>query len=114
MTAPLVDKKLDPGKPLLAQAVLLKFPRAIHAVARASEVGYIKYDVPPDDKNYQGSSYRRYLNPILRHMIEHDREPINIEKGGNLPPEGMEVLHLAQMAWNSLAALENYLLEQEV
>lgn len=107
------DKKLDQGKLLLARAVLLKFPRAIEGIARASEVGYIKYDVPPDDKNYAGSSYRRYLDPILRHMVKHDEDPVNIETGGHLPPEGMKILHLEQMAWNSLAALENYLREQE-
>ena len=107
------DKKLDTGKPLLARAVLLKFPRALEGVARASEVGYIKYGVPPDDTNYRGSSYRRYLDPVLRHMVKHDEDPVNIETGGYLPPEGMKILHLEQMAWNSLAVLENYLREKE-
>lgn len=107
------DKKADKGKPIVINGVLLKFPRAMIEVAKASEIGLIKYDVPLDDRNYQGSSYLRYLDPIGRHLIGHTFDPVNIEKGGKLPPEGVKVLHLAQAAWCALAALENYLIEQE-
>lgn len=107
------DRKADAGKPIVANGVLLKFPRAMQAVAKASEIGLVKYDVPINDKNYQGSSYRRYLDPICRHLIGHELEVWNIETGGKLPKEGIRILHLAQAAWCSLAALENFLIEQE-
>ena len=107
------DRKADAGKPNVMRGVFLKFPRAMEAIAQTSLLGSTKYEVEIDDKNYQGSSYRRYLDPVGRHLIAHETDPVSHEEGRGLPPEGMHTYHLASAAWSMLAALENYLIERE-
>lgn len=87
--------KLDAGKSPVWQGLLDYFPMACKAVADVSEGGAIKYawkgwqDVP--------DGISRYRNAQARHILDESIE-------GLYDPDGFR--HLAQNAWNALAALE--------
>ena len=94
----------------------LRFPRAMREVARVSHLGCIKYDAPEGSMDYLEiyDGIGVFTDALGRHLLdEATGGPVNVEKGGHLPPEGMAVLHAAQIAWNSLARLERYLVDLE-
>lgn len=107
--------KADTGKVDLTY-VMEYFPRAIEAIARVAEFGDVKY-TKITGRSARGSwlhvldGLKRYTAAFFRHAFcvfrgeEYDHEP---EEYG-LPP----VLHRAQRAWNDLATLELWLIEQE-
>jgi len=108
--------KFDAGKPGLVLGTLWRFPRAITEVAKVSQIGVTKYALAEDDTNYMNvpNGYFRYTNALGRHLVaERLHGEMNVEKGGFLPEEGVEVLHAAQVAWNALARLEILLAERE-
>ena len=110
-----VGAKADTGKVDLTY-VLEYFPRAIEAISRVAEFGDVKY-TKITGKSARGSwrfvpdGLKRYTAALFRHAMcvfrgeEYDREP---EEYGLKP-----VLHRAQRAWNDLATLELWLIEQE-
>ena len=95
--------KGDLGKSPVYRGMLGYFPRAIEAVARVSATGARKYSwrgwaTVPD-------GIGRYTDALARHLTAMEIEgPYDRDTGE---------LHRAQIAWNSLAALELYLIEQE-
>lgn len=102
-------KKYDNDKANVMTGFFLRFPRAAAEVARVSTAGCTKYAAPLGDMDYLKveDGVRRYTEAIGRHLLAEGLEgPINIEKGGALPPEGAALYHAAQVAWNALARLE--------
>lgn len=94
--------KLDQGKAPVWQGVLDYFPLALSAVATVSKAGADKYawkgwESVPDGIN-------RYRNAMGRHILDESVQ-------GPYDPEGFR--HLAQQAWNALAALELTLREEK-
>jgi hypothetical protein len=98
--------KLDSGKVDTLRGAIQYFPRALSAVAHVSELGAKKYSwmgwrTVPD-------GIRRYGAALARHLIyEHDARDTG---AGGLGPD---VLHAAQVAWNSLARLELIIQEED-
>lgn len=108
--------KFDQDKIPIIRGVFMRFPRALAAIAKVSLTGCQKYGVPVDDTSFVNvpDGFGRYTDALGRHLhAEITKGPINTEKGGLLPPEGVEILHAAQVAWNALARLEIWLAEQE-
>jgi hypothetical protein len=102
-------KKFDDGKLPVMRGVFLRFPRAMMEIARVSQAGTTKYEVPISDMNYADveDGHGRYTDALGRHLLgEAIDGPVNTEKGGALPPDGVKLLHAAQAAWDSLARLE--------
>lgn len=94
--------KLDDGKSPVYRGLLSYFPRACLAVANVSAAGATKYSwngfaSVPDGVN-------RYSDATARHIVNESID-------GPYDPDGF--LHKAQVAWNSLAALELWLREHE-
>jgi hypothetical protein len=109
------SKKYDGDKANVMSGVFLRFPRAIAEVARVSDMGCRKYSAPLGDMGYLNveDGYRRYTEALGRHLIAEALEgPVNTERGGALPKEGVAVLHAAQVAWCALARLERSLRDQ--
>jgi hypothetical protein len=97
-----LGSKLDAGKSPVYQGLLDYFPRSCLAVADVSAAGAAKYawkgwETVPDGVN-------RYRNALGRHLVNESIE-------GTYDPDGFR--HLAQIAWNALAALELTLREEE-
>ena len=93
--------KLDAGKSPVWQGVLDYFPRALEAVANVSVIGAQKYSWKGWESVPDGET--RYRNAQGRHILKESMEgPYD----SDFP--GQNVLHLAQNAWNALAALELY------
>lgn len=93
--------KFDAGK-LLAGILIQDFPRAQKAVAEIATFGVNKYarsswQTVPD-------AMTRYTDAKFRHILEGEITPYDEESG---------LLHKAHEAWNALATLELYLIEQE-
>lgn len=109
-------KKLDAGKLPVTRGVISRFPRALAEVARVSQVGTTKYGVPITDMEYKNvpDGLGRYDDAVGRHTTERAiHGEVNVEKGGQLPPEGVPLFHLAQRAWDALATLEIFLTQLE-
>jgi hypothetical protein len=105
-------KKLDDGKLPVMRGVFARFPMAMVEIARVSQAGTTKYGVPITDMEYKNvpDGQGRYEDALGRHSLQHITEgPVNIEKGGQLPPEGVALFHLAQRAWDALASFEIFL-----
>ena len=99
---PKTGVKFDEGKSPVWQGLLDYFPLACKAVANVSAAGAAKYawkgwESVPDGIN-------RYRNALGRHIVDEASQ-------GTYDPEGFR--HLAQQAWNALAALELTLREEE-
>src|SRR3990167_11502919 len=96
-------RKLDAGKPPVYQGVLARFPLALHAIAWVSVFGAKKYDAPIASRAFtevpNGES--RYKDALVRHLLDDVQGVVNHQDGG--------VLHMAQAAWDAMAALETYL-----
>jgi hypothetical protein len=102
-------KKLDAGKLPVMRGVFLRFPRAMYEIARVSQAGTTKYGVSIDDKNFVNvpDGHGRYTDALGRHLLDEAiHGAVNVERGGELPKEGAELLHAAQTAWDALARLE--------
>ena len=94
----------------------LRFPRAMREIARVSHLGCIKYCAVEGSMDYLeiDDGLGVFTDALGRHLLNEAADgPVNVEKGGHLPPGGMAVLHAAQIAWNSLARLERYLVDLE-
>lgn len=110
-------KKLDAGKLPVMRGVFLRFPRAMYELAKVSQAGTTKYAVPIDDMNYKNvpDGEGRYTDALGRHLLDEAiGGQMNVEKGGALPEQGVELLHKAQAAWDALARLEIYLEQQHL
>ena len=94
--------KLDRGK-TRAWLFLSGFPRALEQVARVTTVGAEKYS--PNGWASVENGFERYMDAASRHELE-------LAKGVLVDAE-TGLLHLAQVVWNHLAALELMLREKE-
>jgi hypothetical protein len=84
------------------------FPRALMEVARVSVYGAKKHNAELNDKGFLRPEYTldMYEDAITRHQVALAIEgEINEEDGG--------LYHRAQRAWNALASLEKFLIEEE-
>lgn len=99
---PSAKGKIDAHKKLsIVRSAWLRFPRALAEVAKVSEFGCSKYEVPLGDLDYlkSPSIIDDCTDALGRHLLrEKTNGPINYEDG--------EVLEAAQIAWNALARLE--------
>lgn len=109
-------RKFDDGKLPVMTGCFLRFPRAMKEIARVSKLGADKYEVvlPDDGFMYVENGVARYTDAMGRHMLDEViNGPMNVERGGALPADGVAVLHAAQVAWNALTRLELLLAENE-
>lgn len=96
------------AKPPIYQGLLAYFPRALREVAKVSRFGSEKHDTPMSEKGFLGDNYptEGYVDAVGRHILDRAIEgEINEADGGQY--------HLAQVAWDALAALERVLIEKE-
>jgi len=95
-------------KPSVFWGVLYYFPLALKELAKVSQFGTQKHGVPLKDRGFLGVAYpiEQFDDAAVRHMLARATEGEVNKEDGNL-------LHRAQQAWNSLAALEKYLRGQE-
>ena len=97
--------KLDSGK-IRPSLVFGGFSSALTEVARVGTIGAAKYS-DYGWKSVEGG-YERYQDAMLRHWLYlQDGEIFDEGEGGT------GCYHLAQVAWNALAALELYLNAEE-
>lgn len=94
-------KKYDTGKPMVG-ALCRVFPRALMAVGSCIEFGTHKYP-KPDNWKLVEDAFLRYQDSLMRHYLKHCQ--------GIKDDNETNKLHLAHMAWNTLAILELYLME---
>ena len=95
------------SKPPMFEGLLLYLPRALSEVAKVSAYGKDKHGFEYRDRGFLRPEYTEdmYQNAALRHLRDRITEgPINHEDGG--------VRHLAQAAWDTLAALEKELMRE--
>lgn len=98
--------KLDAGKSPVWQGLLDYFPRACAAIADLSQAGADKYSWKGWESVPEGIN--RYRNAGVRHILAEAVEgPFDSE----LTERGYPILHLTQVVWNHMAALELYLKE---
>jgi hypothetical protein len=95
--------KFDTGKSPVFRGVLRYFPRALKAVADISAFGAHKYDW--GNWKTLDDAYNRYSDGLGRHILLRETEGVNDLES--------KMLHDAHAAWNALARLELYLMEQE-
>lgn len=94
--------KLDAGK-IRAWLCVGGFSRALAAVADVTTKGAIKYS--PNGWKEVPNGQERYMDAMVRHMLALGR--------GEQVDADTQCLHLAQVAWNALAALELDLVKAE-
>lgn len=115
--APQLEKTMDDDKPVFNQdavrqgeakpkivaGVLHKFPKALEALALVSEFGAQKWDTSIDSRAYitMEDGYQKHLESAGRHLVGAVYGKYNAADGG--------VMHLAQLAWRALAAIETLL-----
>lgn len=87
--------KLDAGK-VRVWLCIRGFSRALMAVADVTTKGAAKYT--PDGWRDVPNGQERYMDAMARHMLALGR--------GEQIDADTQCLHLAQVAWNALAALE--------
>lgn len=95
LSAHVPGAKLDAGK-IRVWLCMSGFARALMAVADVTSKGAIKYT--PDGWRDVPNGYERYMDAMGRHMLALGR--------GEQIDADTQCLHLAQVAWNALAALE--------
>lgn len=100
--------KLKGAKLPVVQGVMNYFPRALKEVARVSVYGVNAHGTTLAEKGFLRPEWTEemYLDAIGRHILDHAIE-------GEFNPRDGELLHRAQLAWNTLAYLEIYLIKQE-
>lgn len=96
-----VGKKYDSNKPM-AGAIVRVFPKAVMAIGAVIKFGAKKY---PNPNNWKMNEdiINRYFDSAIRHACKHFDGYEKDEETG-LP-------HLVHAAWNMLAILEKYLME---
>lgn len=100
--------KADAGKVRMS-LMTRGFARALYEVAKIATFGAEKYT--PDGWMHVPDGYNRYADAQQRHQNAHDRGEIyGVDEVNG---RKVELMHLAQEAWNSLAKLELFLLEQK-
>lgn len=94
-------KKYDSGKSM-AGTLCRVFPHALLGVGQCIEFGTHKY---PNPKNWQlvERAFERYQDSMMRHYLKF--------LAGETKDGETNLLHLKHMAWNALAILELYLME---
>lgn len=94
-------KKYDIGKPMVGTLVRI-FPRALTAIGAVIEYGTHKY---PNPENWKLNDHieERYFDSAMRHLTKYF--------AGEVVDEESNKLHLAHAAWNILAILEMYLIQ---
>lgn len=97
-----LGSKLDLGKSPLYRGLLDYFPRACKAVADVSAAGARKYAWKGWESVPDGIA--RYRDALARHIADESID-------GQYDSDGFR--HLAQQAWNALAALELTLREEQ-
>ena len=83
--------------------VLRYFPDALKEVAKCSKAGQDQHN-PDKPLAWDRSKSGDELDALTRHLIDHGVNPVDDDG----------VLHLAKVAWRSLAALQKHLEGQEV
>ena len=83
--------------------VLKYFPDALKEVAKCSRAGQDQHN-PDKPLAWDRSKSGDELDALTRHLIDHSVDPLDDDG----------VLHLAKVAWRSLAALQKHLEGQEV
>jgi len=94
----------------VALGCILRFPRAMLAIAKVSRFGWQKHEIKLPEGNWDyldvPGAQNVYAEAEGRHMVKEALEgSINEEDGG--------MLHKAQKAWNALADLEVFLRQAE-
>ena len=86
-----------------------RFPRALAELAKVSEFGTKKHEVPIDDMSYLDipDALRVFDDALARHQNKLARGEVVNEDDGRL-------FHRAQLVWNALAGLERFLRDREV
>ena len=97
--------KLDAGK-LRPWLMISGFSRALQAVADVTTKGAVKYT--PNGWARVENGQERYMEALARHLLALGRGE-EFDTG----PNGTGCLHLAQVVWNGLAALELQLRDAE-
>lgn len=93
-------KKYDGGKPMVGTLCRV-FPHALLAVGQCIEFGTHKYPQPDNWKKVEGA-YTRYQDSMMRHYLKYQT--------GEIMDSETQLPHLSHMAWNALAILELYLM----
>lgn len=93
-------KKYDGGKPMVG-ALCRVFPHALLAVGQCIEFGTHKYPQPDNWKLVEGA-FTRYQDSMMRHYLKY--------QAGEIMDSETKLPHLSHMAWNALAILELYLM----
>ena len=83
--------------------VLKYFPDALKEVSKCSKAGNDQHN-PNKPLFWDRSKSGDELDALTRHLIDHSVNPVDTDG----------VLHLAKVAWRSLAALQKHLEGQEV
>lgn len=83
--------------------VLKYFPDALKEVAKCSKAGQNQHN-PDKPLAWDRSKSGDELDALTRHLIDHSVDPVDTDG----------VLHLAKVAWRSLAALQKHLEGQEI
>ena len=96
-------KKYDSGKSMVGTLCRV-FPRALSGVGQCIEFGTHKYPNPDNWKLVDGA-FTRYQDSMMRHYLKF--------LAGQEKDSETNLLHLKHMAWNALAVLELYLMENE-
>lgn len=94
-------KKYDSNKPM-AGTVIRVFPQAIMAIGAVIREGAKKYPNPNNWK-LNDNIEARYFDSLIRHMCKHF--------SGQVKDEDTGLLHLIHAAWNAIAILEKYLID---
>ena len=83
--------------------VLKYFPDALKEVSKCSKAGNDQHN-PNKPLFWDRSKSGDELDALTRHLIDHSVNPVDADG----------VLHLAKVAWRSLAALQKHLEGQEI
>ena len=94
-------KKYDGGKPMVGTLCRV-FPHALLAVGQCIEFGTHKYP-KPDNWKLVEEAFTRYQDSMMRHYLKH--------QAGEVMDSETKLPHLSHMAWNALAILELYLMD---
>ena len=78
--------------------VLKYFPDALKEVAKCSKAGNDQHN-PNQPLFWDRTKSKDELDALTRHLIDHSVDPVDTDG----------VLHLAKVAWRSLAALQKHL-----
>jgi hypothetical protein len=96
-------------KPNPLRDVYLEFPRAMLAIAKVTAFGASKHA----PRAWRTLRKRGLAYALNYHISKIGRHLLKLETDGPVNKEDGDALHMAQVAWNSLAHLEHYLTDQE-